>query len=583
MSIGEWGGLFASDAGGSSGFEIGVSISHQVIYSFMHVRRNLLLDQHRNVKITDFGFANYDCSVQREQFLRTSCGSPCYAAPELVLGDGYKGAAADIWSCGVILYAMLCGFLPFDDDPENPDSSNVNKLYQYIMSTALTFPAHVPSLAQELILKMLNPNPEERYSMSEIYTHPWVADTFRQQQLLRSTPPPSVSMENEEEQDDENKENDSVSNRDSRSMSVPAVTPFTAPAKSRPPALHIKTDPILPNFLNRTSPYRPRAGSTPISGGEPAMITPNAQIPSATSSDSQTTASSTAIQSAGRHSLPPEKNGASMWKLFTKRHHQKAGTSTSVLPLHTPDAAFTTSFDAPCDRSSDDGARSSHELNIHRGALNQDLVSSVLTPYEMLSIVQDILMAAPTVSLSVSASSPTQLQPPERVHRRRQSGSLSSLNFMTNPPFYEGGMSESPVSSSFFCNGRVTMERSGDYEWTVTWVPLHPTATRSHHSSHEELRAMDMEMGKHGNSFGDRVRRSWHELRRSFAQLSLGGSMKQSDVKFTVEVCRLQNLPGVFCLNFKRLRGDLWQYKRIYKLCSEQFCNITNEKPVRQN
>lgn len=70
--------------------------------------RNLLLDKNKNVKITDFGFANQFTDPKKD-LMKTSCGSPCYAAPELVLEDAYIGTAADIWSCGVILYAMLAG------------------------------------------------------------------------------------------------------------------------------------------------------------------------------------------------------------------------------------------------------------------------------------------------------------------------------------------------------------------------------------------------------------------------------------------------------------------------------------------
>ena len=89
---------------------------------------NLLLDRNRNVIITDFGFANR-FEHRADDLMQTSCGSPCYAAPELVISDGlYVGSAVDIWSCGVILYAMLAGYLPFDDDPANPDGDNINLL-----------------------------------------------------------------------------------------------------------------------------------------------------------------------------------------------------------------------------------------------------------------------------------------------------------------------------------------------------------------------------------------------------------------------------------------------------------------------
>ncbi|OAD04000.1 hypothetical protein MUCCIDRAFT_143745, partial [Mucor lusitanicus CBS 277.49] len=119
---------------------------------YMHKRKivhrdlkleNLLLDKNRNIIVTDFGFANQFASAA-DDMMATTCGSPCYAAPELVVNAGlYAGSAVDIWSCGVILYAMLCGFLPFDDDPSNPDSDNINQLYRYILSTNLMFPSHV--------------------------------------------------------------------------------------------------------------------------------------------------------------------------------------------------------------------------------------------------------------------------------------------------------------------------------------------------------------------------------------------------------------------------------------------------------
>ncbi|KAF9508795.1 hypothetical protein BS47DRAFT_1350040 [Hydnum rufescens UP504] len=124
---------------------------------------NLLLDRNRNVIITDFGFAN-------------RCGSPCYAAPELVISEGlYVGSAVDIWSCGVILYAMLAGYLPFDDDPANPDGDNINLLYKYIVNTPLTFPDYISPEARDLLSIMLVPDPAKRSDLATIMAHPWLA------------------------------------------------------------------------------------------------------------------------------------------------------------------------------------------------------------------------------------------------------------------------------------------------------------------------------------------------------------------------------------------------------------------------
>ncbi|TPX31433.1 hypothetical protein SmJEL517_g05236 [Synchytrium microbalum] len=134
---------------------------------------NLLLDGQRNIIITDFGFA-HRAEKNLEALLTTSCGSPCYAAPELVISDGYVGESADIWSCGVILYAMLCGYLPFDDDPANPDGDNINLLYKYILETELDFPEYVGSTARSLLKRMLVPDPKRRAKIQEIMAHPWV-------------------------------------------------------------------------------------------------------------------------------------------------------------------------------------------------------------------------------------------------------------------------------------------------------------------------------------------------------------------------------------------------------------------------
>ena len=136
---------------------------------------NLLLDKHRNIIITDFGFANR-FNHPTDDLMATSCGSPCYAAPELVVSEGlYVGSAVDIWSCGVILYAMLSGYLPYDDDPANPDGDNINLLYKYIMSTKLNFPEQITALARHLLQIMLVPNPEHRCTIDDIMAHPWLS------------------------------------------------------------------------------------------------------------------------------------------------------------------------------------------------------------------------------------------------------------------------------------------------------------------------------------------------------------------------------------------------------------------------
>ncbi|KAG8753546.1 hypothetical protein FRC12_011500 [Ceratobasidium sp. 428] len=162
----------------------GVSYIHQkkIVHRDLKLE-NLLLDRNRNVIITDFGFANR-FEHRPDDLMQTSCGSPCYAAPELVISEGeYVGSAVDIWSCGVILYAMLAGYLPFDDDPANPDGDNINLLYKYIVTTPLTFPDYVSQAARDLLARMLVPDPKHRADLATIMAHPWLAPYSAQFQL----------------------------------------------------------------------------------------------------------------------------------------------------------------------------------------------------------------------------------------------------------------------------------------------------------------------------------------------------------------------------------------------------------------
>ncbi|GME80988.1 unnamed protein product [Ambrosiozyma monospora] len=134
---------------------------------------NLLLDKHKNIVITDFGFVN---SFAGHDLMRTSCGSPCYAAPELVVSsEPYEGRKVDVWSCGVILYAMLAGYLPFDDDPQNPDGDNIARLYHYITHTPLTFPEYIQPTPRDLLRKILVSNPRRRINLKQVRSHPWLS------------------------------------------------------------------------------------------------------------------------------------------------------------------------------------------------------------------------------------------------------------------------------------------------------------------------------------------------------------------------------------------------------------------------
>ncbi|KAI8388797.1 kinase-like domain-containing protein [Radiomyces spectabilis] len=124
---------------------------------------NLLLDSNNNVKIADFGLSNI---MTDGDFLKTSCGSPNYAAPEVISGKLYAGPEVDVWSCGVILYVMLCGRLPFDDE-------YIPTLFKKINGGIYTMPSFLSPETKYLLTSMLVVDPMKRISIQEIRQNPW--------------------------------------------------------------------------------------------------------------------------------------------------------------------------------------------------------------------------------------------------------------------------------------------------------------------------------------------------------------------------------------------------------------------------
>lgn len=122
-----------------------------------------MIDFDKGIKLVDFGLSN---TYKEGELLKTACGSPCYAAPEMIAGKRYKGALADVWSCGVILFALLAGYLPFED----PNTSN---LYKKILSADYQMPNFISAEAKDLIKRILTTDPEKRITIEEIKTHPW--------------------------------------------------------------------------------------------------------------------------------------------------------------------------------------------------------------------------------------------------------------------------------------------------------------------------------------------------------------------------------------------------------------------------
>jgi 5'-AMP-activated protein kinase catalytic alpha subunit len=127
---------------------------------------NLLLDENSNLKISDFGLSTISECKRLDGLLHTSCGTPAYVAPEVINRKGYDGAKADIWSCGVILYVLLAGYLPFQD-------KNLMNMYKKIGKAEFKCPSWFSTDIRRLLLRILDPNPSTRISIEKIMTNPW--------------------------------------------------------------------------------------------------------------------------------------------------------------------------------------------------------------------------------------------------------------------------------------------------------------------------------------------------------------------------------------------------------------------------
>lgn len=148
---------------------------------------NILLDGNHNVKLADFGMAALQPAGH---WLNTSCGSPHYAAPEIIYGRKYRGDRADMWSCGIILYALLTGYLPFDGG----DLANTLRL---VKKGDYMIPPELSDEAADLIQRILQKRPEDRITMQNVWLHPLLTKYEKLHNAMADHyigPPPPLSI-----------------------------------------------------------------------------------------------------------------------------------------------------------------------------------------------------------------------------------------------------------------------------------------------------------------------------------------------------------------------------------------------------
>ncbi|KAK4487685.1 hypothetical protein RD792_005654 [Penstemon davidsonii] len=133
---------------------------------------NLLLDEFGNLKVSDFGLSALFESKRQDGLLHTTCGTPAYVAPEVIHKRGYDGEKADIWSCGVILFVLLAGYLPFHD-------SNIMAMYRKISKGDFKCPHWFPPEVKKLLSRILDPHPSSRITVSKLMENSWVKKGFK--------------------------------------------------------------------------------------------------------------------------------------------------------------------------------------------------------------------------------------------------------------------------------------------------------------------------------------------------------------------------------------------------------------------
>jgi 5'-AMP-activated protein kinase, catalytic alpha subunit len=152
---------------------------------------NLLLDEDGNLKVSDFGLSALSESRRQDGLLHTTCGTPAYVAPEVISNAGYDGAKSDIWSCGVVLYVLVSGHLPFQ-------GPNMMEMYRKIQHGDFRCPSWFSHKLKRLLHKVLDPNPSTRISIQKIKESTWfrrgpteacaVKDTTSSESAITSSP-----------------------------------------------------------------------------------------------------------------------------------------------------------------------------------------------------------------------------------------------------------------------------------------------------------------------------------------------------------------------------------------------------------
>ncbi|EXB42361.1 CBL-interacting serine/threonine-protein kinase 14 [Morus notabilis] len=187
MEFAKGGELFAKVAKGRFSEDLSRRYFQQLISAvgYCHSRgvfhrdlkpENLLLDENWDLKVSDFGLSAVSDQIQPDGLLHTLCGTPAYVAPEILAKKGYDGAKVDVWTCGIILFVLNAGYLPFNDP-------NLMTMYRKIYKGEFRFPKWTSPELRRFISRLLDINPETRITIDQILRDPWFRKGFRERKF----------------------------------------------------------------------------------------------------------------------------------------------------------------------------------------------------------------------------------------------------------------------------------------------------------------------------------------------------------------------------------------------------------------
>ncbi|CEG70335.1 Putative Fatty acyl-CoA synthetase and RNA processing-associated kinase 1 [Rhizopus microsporus] len=616
---------------------------------YMHQKRivhrdlkleNLLLDRNRNVLITDFGFAN-QFSSPMDDLMSTSCGSPCYAAPELVMNQGvYVGPAVDIWSCGVILFAMLCGYLPYDDDPANPDSYNINLLYKYILSTPLIFPDYISKEACDLLSLMLVPDPEKRCTMETIMAHPWLS---AHRHLF-------VNINEDEEQE---QMKNVLTKRGSSSLAIVPEKEDTTEQDQVIPASTSTLDMTQPENEQAQEQQPSSQQQEPSPQQDVVMEDVSSTVASSTTTttepkkeelptpekENKPTSSKEPIQRAAKNKVRPKSTVSSSTE---KVLHFLSGHSTTPKPRNTNEKRTRhmslATASAATEESHSSILQAKFLSSIQRRNTNNTSPtpnSSASTPHKRHNRASNIPTAT-TPSTARPSSTGTRRKTlsllvnsvTDNIAHRRQPTTTTTTTTTSHRPADNQAHMVPSVSEHTMSDKE--KHRSAGKKF-MDWFKKKPLSTvnrssgqpnayvsndpklRTHHGAVDQealtsrspaqvfvevkqtLKAMGLEFKRDGGEYKLKCVRPKKmppihhpqphnpHLRNILRRSSTASQHPPSEpkekksviygepsvdpgdeVRFSIELCRIKNLPGLYIVDMRRMRGNVWAYKYLY-------------------